>query len=47
MGIRSLIGLIFGLALRINNSLKHNGISCRFRAKMALLDNLAAGWSAW
>jgi AraC-like DNA-binding protein len=33
--------LILASALRINNSLKRNGISCRFRAKLALLCNLA------
>jgi hypothetical protein len=46
LGIRSLMSFIFSFALRINNPLKHNGICCRFRAKMALLDNLAAGRSA-
>jgi hypothetical protein len=46
LGIRSLMSLIFGFALRINNPLKDNRFSCRFRAKMALLDNLAAGRSA-
>src|SRR5580704_14575477 len=33
---------IFGSAFRINNSLKHNAISCRFRAKLALLCNVVA-----
>jgi hypothetical protein len=37
------MSLVFDFALRINNQLKNNGISCRFRAKMAVLDNLAAG----
>jgi hypothetical protein len=46
LGIRSLMDLIFGFAVRINNPLKHNGISCRFRAEMAFLDNVAARESA-
>jgi hypothetical protein len=36
------MSLIFGFAFRINKPLKHKGISCHFRAKIALLDNLAA-----
>jgi hypothetical protein len=46
LGIRSLVSLIFGSALGINNRLKNHGISWRFRAKMALLDNLAVGKNA-
>jgi hypothetical protein len=46
LGIRSQMGSVFGFTLHINNPLKRNGISCRFRAKMALLDNLAARRSA-
>ena len=30
------------IALLINNALKHKGISCRFRAKLALLCKVAA-----
>ena len=33
---------IFGLTLHINNPLKHNVISCRFRARLAILYNVAA-----
>jgi hypothetical protein len=40
------MGSVFGLAVLINNPMKSNDISCRFRAKMALLDNLAARRSA-
>jgi hypothetical protein len=42
LGIRSLASLILHFALCINKPLKHNVISCRFGAKMALLDSLAA-----
>jgi hypothetical protein len=42
LGIRSLMSLIFDVAFLGNNQLKRKVIYCHFRAKMALLDNLAA-----
>jgi hypothetical protein len=46
LSIRSLARSYLGSAVSINNPLKHNAISCRFRANMALLGNLAARRSA-
>jgi AraC family transcriptional regulator len=42
LGIRSLLSVIPSSALRSNKQLKQNDISCRFRAKVALLDNIPA-----
>jgi hypothetical protein len=42
MGICSLMIQIFGLTLHINNPLKHNVISWRFRARLAIPYNVAA-----
>jgi hypothetical protein len=46
LGIRSLMRLMPAFALPINSPLKYNVNSCRFRAKMTLLDNLVAHQSA-
>jgi hypothetical protein len=42
MGICSQTSKYPGPGAGVNNPLKNKLISCRFRAKMALLDNLAA-----
>jgi hypothetical protein len=42
LSICSLDDLIFDLVFRLNNLLESNGNSCRFRARLAILYNLAA-----